>query len=89
MAAFNVQLKFRCQRHVQLAAVRSGLLLVEGAILALSRWPVPVDGSCGPVPPGPLRHLPPAWLARWSKAVFGTLFVAGELFVFGQWLISR
>jgi hypothetical protein len=30
----------------------------------------------------------PLWLARHNKAVFGTLFVAGELFMLKQWLIS-
>jgi len=31
----------------------------------------------------------PLWLARHNKTIFGTLFVAGELFVVGRWLILR
>jgi len=30
----------------------------------------------------------PLWLARRNKAIFGTLFVAGEFFVLARWLIS-
>jgi hypothetical protein len=28
----------------------------------------------------------PLWLARYNKTIFGSLFVAGELFVLGCWL---
>jgi hypothetical protein len=30
----------------------------------------------------------PLWLARHNQAIFGTLFVAGELFLLGRWLTS-
>jgi hypothetical protein len=31
----------------------------------------------------------PNWLARHNKAIFGVLFVAGELVVLGCWLRER
>lgn len=31
----------------------------------------------------------PNWLARYNKAIFGTLFVADELALFWQWLALR
>jgi hypothetical protein len=31
----------------------------------------------------------PLWLARRNKAIFGMLFIVGELFVLGRWLICR
>jgi hypothetical protein len=30
----------------------------------------------------------PNWLARHNKVIFGALFVVGELFVLGRWLVS-
>jgi hypothetical protein len=31
----------------------------------------------------------PLWLARYNKAIFGTLFVAGGLFVLARWWTSN
>jgi hypothetical protein len=86
------------RRWFSCAAVLSGLVLLECAVLAVNR------GRC------PLTDLAarqtderadngeradnfdiylPQWLARNNKAIFGTLFVAGELYVLGQWLAFR
>ncbi len=31
----------------------------------------------------------PRWLARWNKAIFGTIFVVNELLALGLWLRGR
>ena len=31
----------------------------------------------------------PIWLARYNKVIFGSLFVAGEAFLFGFWLNTK
>lgn len=74
------------------AAILSGLVLVECAVLALNHGRCPLTDLAG-------RHTEerrdnfdiylPLWLARYNKAIFGTLFVVGELFVLGRWWMSR
>lgn len=72
------------------AAVLSGLVLIECAVLVCNHWRCPLTGLAG-------RHTAeradnfdiylPNWLARHNKLIFGALFVAGELFVLGCWLM--
>ena len=73
------------------AAVLTGLVLVECAVLAMNQLRCPLtDLAC--------RYTEdrednfdiylPLWLARHNKTIFGTLFVAGGLFVLGRWWIS-
>lgn len=74
------------------AAVLSGLVLVECAVLAVNHGRCPLTDLAG-------RHTQeridnfdiylPLWLARSNKAIFGTLFVVGELFVLSRWWMSR
>ena len=74
------------------AAILSGIVLLECAILAMN------DGRC------PLTNLAsrytddrrdnfdiylPLWLARNNKSIFGTIFVLGELLVLALWLRER
>lgn len=73
------------------AAALSGLVLAECAILAMN------GGRC-PLTDIAARHTQarednfdiylPLWLARHNKVIFGTLFVLGEVFVLGRWLLS-
>jgi hypothetical protein len=71
------------------AAVFSGLVLLECAVLA-------VNGGCCPLTDMASRYTEeradnfdiylPVWLARYNKPIFGTLFVMGELFVLSRWI---
>lgn len=72
-------------------AVLSGVVLIECAVLALNRCRCPMTDLAA-------RHTGeraanfdiylPLWLARHNKAIFGTLFVAGEVFLIARWLAS-
>ena len=79
-------------RNFRVAAILSGIVLLECAILAMN------DGRC------PLTNLAsrytddrrdnfdiylPLWLARNNKSIFGTIFVLGELLVLALWLRER
>jgi hypothetical protein len=78
------------QRYVW-AAVLIGFVLVECGVLAANRGRCPLTGMAA-------RHTEqrsanfdiylPVWLARYNKAIFGTLFVVGGLFVLARWWTS-
>ena len=73
------------------AMVLTGLVLVECAILAVNKGRCPLTDLAA-------RHARerannfdiylPLWLARHNQAIFGTLFLAAELFVLERWLTS-
>ena len=69
------------------AAVLSGLVLIECAVLACNHWRCPLTGLAGRYSAERADnfdiHLP-NWLARHNKPIFGAFFVAGELFVLGR-----
>jgi hypothetical protein len=74
-----------------LAAVLTGIVLVECVILVANRGRCPLTDMAG-------RHTEkrednfdiylPLWLARHNQAIFGMLFVVGELFLLERWLTS-
>ena len=73
------------------AAVLTGLVLAECAILAMNRCRCPLTDLAGRYTGDRADNFDiylPLWLARRNKTIFGTLFVAGGLFALGQWLIS-
>jgi len=73
------------------AAVLAGLVLVECAVLAMNRGRCPLTDLAGRYTEDRADNFDiylPLWLARRNKAIFGTLFVVGGLFVLGRWLIS-
>src|SRR5579872_5158044 len=79
------------QRHFRWAALLTGLVLVECAVLALNRGRCPLTDLAGRYTderPDNFDIYLPLWLARRNKTIFGTLFVVGELFVLGEWFIS-
>jgi hypothetical protein len=79
-------------RHFRLAAVLTALVLVECGVLALNRGRCPLTDLASRYTEDRFDNFDiylPLWLARYNKTIFGTLFAAGELFVLGQWLISR
>ena len=78
-------------RHFVWAAALTGMVLIECLILAANQGRCPLTGLAA-------RHTSqrtanfdiylPVWLARHNKTIFGTLFVAGVLFVLGLWVMS-
>ena len=79
-------------RRFRPAAILTSVILLECAVLAL-------NGSRCPLTDWAARFTSeradnfdiylPLWLARYNKAIFGTLFVVGELVVIGSWLRAR
>ena len=73
------------------AAIFSGLVWLECAVLAVNRCRCPLTDVAA-------RHTAdrqdnfdiflPVWLARHNKTIFGTLFVAGEMLVAARWFSS-
>jgi hypothetical protein len=66
--------------------------LVECAVLAVNRGRCPLTDLASRYTEERTDNFDiylPLWLARRNKAIFGTLFVVGELFVLGLWLNSR
>jgi hypothetical protein len=78
------------------AAILTGLVLLECAVLAINRGRCPLTDLASRYTEARVDtqvdnfdiYLP-LWLARQNKMIFGTLFVIGELFVFGRWMFSR
>jgi hypothetical protein len=78
-------------RQFCLAAVLTGLVLVECAVLAMNRGRCPLTdlaSRCTEDRRDNFDIYLPLWLARRNKTIFGTLFVIGALFVLGRWLAS-
>ncbi|HVN03539.1 MAG TPA: hypothetical protein VMT86_03920 [Bryobacteraceae bacterium] len=74
------------------AARLTGLVLVECAVLAVNGGRCPLTDLAGHYTEERRDNFDiylPLWLARHNKTIFGLLFIAGELFVLGRWLISR
>ena len=79
------------RRQFLWAAVLSGVVLVECAVLAMNRGRCPLTDLAGRYTDYRADNFDiflPLWLARHNKTIFGTLFVAGELFVLTLWLTS-
>jgi hypothetical protein len=78
-------------RQFRLAAVLTGVVLVECAVLAMNSWRCPLTDLAGRYTDDRRVNFDiylPLWLARRNKTVFGTLFVVGTLFVLVRWLAS-
>lgn len=78
-------------RQFRWAAVLSGLVLVECAVLAMNRGRCPLTDLAGRYTEDRTDNFDiylPLWLARRNTVIFGTLFAIGELFVLGRWWIS-
>jgi hypothetical protein len=75
-------------RRFRWAAILTGLVLVECAVLAMNRGRCPLTDVAGRYTKDRTDNFDiylPLWLARWNKAIFGTLFVLGGGFVLGRW----
>jgi hypothetical protein len=79
------------RRQFRSAAVLTGLVLFECAILAVNRGRCPLTDLAGRYTKARTENFDiylPLWLARRNKMIFGTLFAVVELFVLGLWLTS-
>ena len=68
----------------------TALVLIECAVLACNSWRCPLTDLAGRYSVKRTDNFDiylPNWLARRNKLIFGALFVAGELFVLGCWLM--
>jgi hypothetical protein len=87
-----VAIPFAGARHqFQWAAVLTGLVLVECAVLAANRGRCPLTDLASRFTEERADNFDiylPQWLAGHNKTIFGTLFAVGELFVLGLWMIS-
>lgn len=73
------------------AALFSGLVLLECLVLAFNRGRCPLTDVAGRYTDERADNFDiylPLWLARYNKQIFGTLFVAGEVFAVACW-VSR
>jgi hypothetical protein len=79
------------RRQFSWAAILTGLVLIECAVLAANHGRCPLTDLAAPYTREHEDNFDiylPHWLARHNKTVFGTLFILGELFVVGRWLSS-
>ncbi len=77
--------------NFRLAAFFAALVLLECFVLAVNRCRCPLTDVAARLAPETSANFDiylPIWLARNSKTIFGTLFVAGALFALAQWLLS-
>ena len=80
-----------CRQFVW-AAVLSGLVLLECAILAVNHCRCPLTGVAGRFTEERADNFDiylPLWLARHNKVVFGTLFAGGEIFLVVRWFAAH
>jgi hypothetical protein len=76
------------RRKFDRAALLAGLVLLECAVLALNRFRCPLTDLAARYTADRRDNFDiylPAWLAQHNQTIFGTLFVAGGLFVLWQW----
>ncbi|WP_321471898.1 hypothetical protein [uncultured Paludibaculum sp.] len=80
------------RRQFAWAAGLIGLVLIECAVLAMNRGRCPLTGLAARYTDERADNFDiylPLWLARYNKEIFGTLFMAGVLFVAAQWWGAR
>jgi hypothetical protein len=76
-------------RRLQTACILIGFVLVECLILAFNRGRCPSTSWAARYTRDRSPNFDiylPAWLARWNKEIFGTLFAFGILWVLIVWL---
>ena len=76
----------------RLGAILSAIVLLECLVLAVNggRCPLTDVAARFTTERGPNFDIYlPAWFARWNKAIFGTLFAAGEAVLAGCWALQR
>jgi len=73
----------------RLVAWLSGVVLLETLVLVFNGWQCPLTGVAAQHTDDRRANFDiylPEWLARRNKVIFGTIFVAGEVYVACRWL---
>lgn len=76
-------------RRFRWAAILTGLVLLECGVLALNGGRCPLSDLAQRFTTDRADNFDiylPNWLARYNKAIFGTLFAVGELMVLRYWI---
>ena len=79
-------------RRFRWAVALATIVLLECVVLALNHFRCPLTDLAARYTQNRAENfdiLLPVWLARHNQIIFGTLFVAGGLFVLCRWLSSR
>lgn len=72
----------------RVAAWLAGIVLVEVAILLANRWRCPLTAIAARYTDERAANFDiylPRWLAKWNKAIFGTLYAAGVVYTAVRW----
>jgi hypothetical protein len=83
---------FAFKRQFRWALFFTLVILTECAVLAMNRGRCPMTDWAARFTADRADNFDiylPNWLARYNKAIFGTLFVVGELALFWQWIGRR
>ncbi len=76
----------------RVAALLSGVVLAECVILAINRCRCPLTNLAAGFTAERAENFDiylPLWVARYNEVVFGSLFVAGEIFALLRWFRFR
>ena len=79
-------------RRFRWAAILTGLVLLECGVLAINGGRCPLSDLAQRFTDSHANNFDiylPNWLAQYNKAIFGVLFIAGELVVLGYWISGR
>ena len=75
----------------QVAAVLSGIVLLEGLVLLLNNWRCPLSDIAERYTDEDADNFDiylPAWLAKHNKAIFSVLFAFGSAYSIYRWLLA-
>lgn len=76
-------------KHFRVAAILSGVVLAECLTLGVNRCRCPLTNLAAAYTEERTDNFDiylPLWLARNNKLIFGSLFVAGEIFLLVEWM---
>jgi hypothetical protein len=82
---------FTALSRLGLAAVFAGIVAVEVVVLAANRMSCPLTGVAEQYTDDRRANFDiylPEWLARQNKTIFGSLYIAGVLYLLARWLTS-
>jgi hypothetical protein len=76
-------------RQFRAAAILSGGVFAECLVLAVNRCRCPLTNLAAPYTEERADNFDiylPVWLAKYNKIIFGSLFVAAEIFLLVKWM---
>jgi hypothetical protein len=75
-----------------ISGVLIGVVTLEVLVIAVNRGSCPLTGVAARFTEDRRDNFDiylPAWIAKYNKAIFGTLFLIGGLYTLVQWVCSR